>query len=92
MTAITAALPALVAVIYAQYNAIESKFYFITVATVIGACLPYVFFDFFGLGKDPYLRLTIAGIILGPFTGLIYWLIAGKSAGLPSHLRRPDAP
>lgn len=89
---IFAALPALFAIIFAQYNAIKSGLYFITIATLVGASLPYVFFEYFGGGRDPYFGLTIVGIILGPFAGLIYWQVAGKSAGFASHLRGPDAP
>ena len=96
MIAEFAALPALLAVTVAEYRAIRTKPYYMAVATLIGASLPFIFFGIFGGGREPYMGLIIVGIILGPFAGMIYWFIAGKSAGLisplASHLRGPDAP
>ncbi len=69
-----AALPALVAVVIGEAASIRRKVYYIAAATLIGMVLPVV------VGLDHWYILV--GLGFGPAAGMIYWVIAGRRAGL----------
>lgn len=71
---IYAAAPALVAVAIGEAASIRRKLYYIAAACLIGMALPVL------VGLDRWYILV--GLGLGPIAGMIYWIIAGRRAGL----------
>jgi hypothetical protein len=73
LIAIYAALPAGFTVGTSEIMRLQAKWHYLLAATLIGAVLPVIV----GL---PHWYILV-GIGFGPVAGLIYWVIAGRSAG-----------
>ena len=71
---IYAAAPALVTVAIGEVASIRRRLYYIAAATLIGMVLPVL------VGLDHWYILV--GLGFGPVAGMIYWVIAGRNAGL----------
>lgn len=75
---ILAAVPSACAIIFAEAKRIGNPLYYVAVAVLIGVVLPAA-----GLQPSRALWVFSFGAVLGIPTGLIYWGIAGRHAGLP---------
>jgi hypothetical protein len=83
-------LPALVALIVAETMRLRSIFFYLAVGGLIGLVSAEIVVALDGLTFAPNLRLIC--LAAGFVGGAVYWLIAGKLAGLGTGTAEPTSP
>jgi hypothetical protein len=76
-------LPAAVAIVVSELFRLRSVFYFLLVGGAIGLAI-YAFAG--NVGMIPVLARPVVYPAAGFVGGFIYWLIAGRDAGLSNHM------
>jgi hypothetical protein len=73
ITAVSAAVPAALLIILAEWKSIRAAWFYCGFGSVVGVGLAYA--------MAPNVWLPLFGIILGAIIGAIYWALAGRKAG-----------
>jgi hypothetical protein len=83
VVAMYGSLPALVAIWYAEDTSTRSLRYYVVAATAVAALLAFWLFAARMMFERylPLLHILIAGPAAGAVWGVVYWGMAGRSAG-----------